>query len=96
MNADESVTHPAAKHHGRADLSPVLWWLMPLIEGAGDHNAWERSKVMVQTKRAVCGHPHTACPATQKGDGTQPALELSVEMAESLSLLSKPHLSTRT
>lgn len=77
---------------------PSLGVPMPLIKGWGDHSAWERPKVIAQTKTAVYGQLHAIRPATKKRDETQPAFKLSFQRVKSLPLVFffKPHLPTRT
>jgi len=96
-NTDESVICPAAKCRGREDTSPIPWRADASDQGWGGSQRWERPRGIAQTQTAVHRQLHAACPATQKGDQTHPALKLSFQRVKSLSLLSffKLHLPPR-
>lgn len=91
-NTDESVTGPAAKCRGQEDTSPIPWHADACDQGRGDRDAWERPKVT-----AMYSQLHADCPATQRGEETQPALRLPFQRVKRLPLVSffKQHLPTR-
>lgn len=67
---------------------PSLGVLTPLIRGAGDRGAWERSEAVVQTKRALYGHLHAACSCHTAERRSSASSQTGIQDAKGSSLLS--------